>query len=122
MVDMTTDLGRKVITPEELLSLIRAELRLARAHYRGIMLGMRTGQIDHDEDLNLRDGGDLHADGMVFEALRESAMGNVIDWCRDEERVFDKAKVTEFIRLALIDAQFEGDDQPASLPPGCFDY
>lgn len=122
MVNMNQSLGRDVITTEELLSLIRAELRLARAHYRGIMLGMRTGQIDHDEDMNLRDGGDVHADGLVFQALRDSAMGNVVDWCGDEGKVFDKHKVGEFIRHALIDAQFEGDDQPDSLPPGCFDY
>ena len=122
MVDMTTNLGREVITTTELLQLIRPELRIIRAHYRGLVLGMRTGQIDHDEDLNATDGGDSHAIGAVFTALRESAMGNVVDWCRDMDRVFDKAKVAEFIRQALIAAEYEGDALPAMLPADAVDY
>lgn len=122
MVEMSQSLGRDVITTEEVLSLIRGELRLVRAYYRGMLLGMRTGQIEHDPDLNLTDGNDQHASGAVFQALRESAMENVADWCRDMERVYDREKVQEFIRRALIDAEYEGDDHPDTLPAGCFDY
>lgn len=122
MVNMNQQLGREVITTAECLSLIRAELRIMRSHYRGILLGVRTGQLEADPDLELTDGGDKHAEDAVFEALRESALGNVIDWCGDEGRVFDKTKVVEFIRQALIGACYEGDDCPPLLPEGSFDY
>lgn len=122
MVDMNQSLGRDVITTAEVLSLIRGELRLVRAHYRGIMLAIRAGQIEADEDMNLTDGNDCHADKWVFRALNETAMENVADWCRDTGKVYDRDKVQAFIRRALIDAHYEGDDQPDSLPAGCFDY
>lgn len=122
MVNMNQSLGRDVVTTAEVLSLIRGDLRIMRACYRGLLLGMRTGQIEHDPDLNLTDGNDQQADGAVFSALRETAYGNIVDWAADEGKVFDKAKVQEFIRQALIAAQYEGDDRPDILPPGTFDY
>lgn len=122
MVNMNQQLGREVVTTAEVLSLIRGELRIMRASYRGVVDAIRAGWIDASPDLELTDGNDKHADEAVFEALRESAMGNVIDWCGDEGRVFDKGKVTEFIRQALIAACYLGDDHPELLPLGSLDY
>lgn len=121
MVDMTQDLGRKVITTTELLSLIRGELRIMRAHYRGVLDATRTGLLEADADLELTDGSDKHADDAVFDALINSAMGNVTDWCSDEGRVFDKGKVREFIRSALVDAMvtYGGEEQ---LPEDALAY
>ena len=121
MVDMTQSLGRDVTTTEEVLSLIRGDLRIARALYRGIIAEVRAGRMEADPDLELTDGNDSHAFDRAFEALRASAYSNVTDWAGDEGKVFDKAKVQEFIRLALIAAMgLEGGDD--RLPAGALDY
>lgn len=121
MVDLTTPLGRTVITPAECLSLIRGELRIMRACYRGVIAAVRADWLESDPDLELTDGSDSHAWDAVFDAMRESAMGNVVDWSGDEGRVFDKAKVAEFIRRALIDAMVT-DGGEEQLPEGALGY
>jgi hypothetical protein len=121
MVDMTQDLGRKVITPAEVLSLIRGDLRIMRAHYQGVIAAARAGWLDTNPDLELTDGNDVQADDAVFTALLETAYGNVVDWSADERVVFDKDKVREFIRRALIDAMVTERGEEA-LPEGALDY
>jgi hypothetical protein len=121
MVDLTTNLGRDVATAQQVLEVIRPELRIMRAHYQGEIAAMRAGWLEASPDLELTDGGDEHASGVVFAALQESAIESVGQWARDMDLVFDKAKVAEFIRCALIDAMVTvgGCEQ---LPPGALDY
>jgi predicted DNA-binding protein (UPF0278 family) len=121
MVDLTTPLGREVATPQQVLEVIRPEIRIMRAHYQGVIAACRAGLIESSPDLELTDGGDEHADAAVFEALRESAGQSVKDWSRDMGLVFDNEKAREFIRQALIDAMVtEGGYDP--LPEGALDY
>lgn len=121
MVDLTTPLGRDVATAQQVLEVIRPELRIMRAHYQGVIAACRAGWIEANPDLELTDGGDDHADNAVFEALRASALSSVGDWSRDMGLVFDKEKVTEFIRQALIDAMVTvGGEDP--LPEGALEY
>jgi hypothetical protein len=104
MVDLTINLGRNVATATQVFSVIRAELRVAIVIGLAMTAAKMSGQFDVDPDFNLQDGGDLRADIAVFNALVASALQNVVEWARDMELVFDKEKVTEFIRGALADA------------------
>lgn len=121
MVDLTTELGRPVATAQQVFEVIRPELRIMRACYQGEIAAMRAGWLAASPDLELTDGGDEHASGVVFAALQQSAVESVGDWARDMQLVYDKTKVSEFIRRALIDAMcLEGGEDP--LPAGSLDY
>lgn len=122
MLDLNHDLGRPVATAQQVIEVIRPELRMIRAFHRGKMDGIRTGWLQADPDLNLSDGGDDHAETVVFTALLDSGLDSVGSWSRDEGLVYDSAKVREFIRVALIAAMTEGDDHDALLPAGTLDY
>lgn len=121
MLDMNISLGRSVATTHQILQVIRPQLRLMRAIYRGVIEACRDGWLDANEDLELNDGGDQHVDEIVFEAIRTDALSSVRDWARDVGLVFDGNATQEFIRQALISAMVTrgGIDD---LPAGALDY
>jgi predicted DNA-binding protein (UPF0278 family) len=124
MVDLTASLGREVATPQQVLEVIRPELRIMRAFYRGVIAAMRAGWLASTPDLELADGGDDNAETVVFQALHESAQESVKQWAHDMGLVYDKVKVGEFVRQGLMDAMY-GDDHDLiddPLPEGALDY
>lgn len=121
MLDMEISLGRSVATTQQILEVIRPQLRIARALYRGIMDGCRDGWLDASPDLELTDGADEAVFDDLFGALRSGALSSVRDWARDVGLVFDGNATQEFIRRALVAAMME-KGQPDGLPAGALDY
>lgn len=79
MVDLTVPLGRPVPTATQVVDVIRGSLRLAAVIGPALLEAMRLDRPAHDEDLNLDDGSDAHAERAVFNALVEAGMANVKD-------------------------------------------
>lgn len=100
----TTYLGREVATPEQVLQVIRPQMRMARCLYRGILDAALEGWLDANEDLELNDGGDNAAWDKAHMGLIEDAELNVRQWANDMAVVFDKDRLREFVRIALSDA------------------
>lgn len=121
MLEMNITLGRNVATTQQVLEVIRPQLRIMRACYQGVIAACLSGWIECNPDLELTDGGDVHADDVVFNAIWEDAIRSVGQWAKDVDLVFDGAKLREFIRRALIDAMVTvGGEDP--LPEGALDY
>lgn len=105
MVDFTgIELGRQVATPDQVFSVIRAELRIAHVYGAAMIDSCRNNRLYADPDFNLLDGGDKAADLSVWEALVESAMQNVKEWAGDEGVVYDREKLKGFIEMQLRNA------------------
>jgi hypothetical protein len=107
VIDINFNLGRNVPTAQQVIEVIRPELRMIRAFHMGVIDRMRAEQIQCDPDLNMTDGGDKVAAGAVFAALRESAVGSVQQWARDIGLAYDKGRVEEFVHSCLIAAESE---------------
>lgn len=118
---MTQSLGREVPTTQQVLEVIRPELRIMRATYRGVIDAIRREELQADPDLELTDGGDQHAYDVVFSALLDDAVDSVGQWSRDLGLVYDSTKVREFCRRCMCDAMVTigGEEQ---LPEGALEY
>lgn len=110
MVDSTFNLGRSVPTAREVLEVIRPNLRLA-AVIGPIVYSTFVHNSGPDGCL---DGGDQAAADAVFDGLREDALRNVKDWAGDVVKVYDGAKLTEFVGMALNEV-FNGRPSDAVL-------
>ncbi|MFL6864046.1 MAG: hypothetical protein ACJ8DZ_13715 [Allosphingosinicella sp.] len=120
MVDPTTNLGREVPTPREVLEVIRPQLRFAALIGPAIDVGIQHEQGPlHNEPDPIRpqmilSGEDQWVSDSVFDALRENAAVSVKTWARDCGKVFDQAKMTAFIGAALNEC-FNGTPSNAVL-------
>jgi hypothetical protein len=104
MVETAIDLGRPVAQPQQVLEVIRGDMRIALAFREGVTAAMRAGHLEHDPDLNLSDGTDDHAEDSVFTALCHDAISNVKEWASDEGYVYDRAKLEQFVKDAMREA------------------
>lgn len=116
MLDLNTPLGREVPTAQQVLEVIRPQLRMAGALQVGVNTGIRDGWLESTPDLELADSGDDHVQTALFIALVENALSSVGQWAADVTLVFDKARTREFIRQALVEASAH------TLPPGSLAY
>lgn len=120
-LDLTVQLGRNVATATDVLQVIRPELRLTRAYYRGVLDAARDGWLETNPDLELTDSADRYVSDNLFDFIWASAVTSVGQWATDVEVVFDKARLREFIREALVNAMVDKGGREM-LPEGALDY
>lgn len=122
MVNMTASLGRPVISPNQLIDIIRPQLRMMRACFRGCVEASRSGLIAYehvapDDRVSATgfQGDDAKTFRKVHQFLREDAQATVKQWAGEHGVVFDGEKVKAFIFEAMDEAlRLEGemDDLP----------
>ncbi len=100
-LDLTTELGKTVITATEAMEVIRPQLRMMRIIYQGTLNAARKGWLAVTEDLEMTDPGDIACDAEIFECLQGQAMENVQSFCSDMGKVYARDQMAEFIRTAL---------------------
>jgi hypothetical protein len=112
MIDLNQPLGRDVITTAQVLAAIKPCLRLARALYVGVEVGIEEGWLA-GEGTDLTDTGDLMVRGDMRQALTLAAIGAVKSFGAQKQLVYDAIRMGDFI-AGVLDAAAR-DELPEHL-------